>query len=725
MRKLLLTAAILIAAAFPHFTKAQGCDGAGNCYVRAAASGAGTGADWTNAYTGFGTGTGQVNPNSLTRGVTYYIAGGSYNTSSTTTFNTPDSGTTTVTIQAPTIASHGTATGWSNAYQAQALFGPIDVETDYWIVNGVYRGSGTGLPATDWRTGYGFKVYNRSGSNAPINTGQAVGIGIYPSTGGNNVIIEYVEAVGSGDTLGLHADRGIQDNDGQDPLIQDCYIHDTGGVTVLLDSIGTGTVLYSWLMNDQSTPAVHAEGMALRGPTAMTVAYNYLENEEGSGYIATPCPANGCNTGRGTWSFYGNVFLSNLSEFNGTQFGVYNITSATPSGANTIYTGTFITPANGASPSSFVGGKFFVVGMSNSANNIPETSPVAAVAATATTLTLPNASGVAATGQTGTAGIQDGLSYAIMQFFGGSTASSWTALNFWNNTVYQIGASSAACELVNGGNVVTTALTFQNNLMGNCSSSNPPGAPGGTVTYDHNTYCAVGSTTDTGTGLQTLPSCALFNSPSTNNFTLGIDTAAWTPLSSPYNVDIVGNTRTSSRGAFQFAGAVTLTPASYTFASTAVGSTSSDSPVTFTLTNNTGVTVMGITISFTGAAPGDFTDTTSCGTTLASSASCQIFVTFTPTATGTRTATLSVSDSASSSPQTSSLSGTAIPSAINPSPANPVTFGVAVTDPSIPSTVKNEKRSENPSAYGLDRAVLVRFLHQDRARDAAGSSASQ
>jgi len=371
-----------------------------------------------------------------------------------------------------------------------------------------------------------------------------------------------------------------------------------------------------------------------------------------------------------------------------------------------------------------VGGKFWVTGCSNSGNNIAEDFPVVAVAATATTLTLPNSSAVAASGQSCVAGIQDGLSYAIMQFFGGSTASSWTALNFWNNTVYQIGGASAACELVNGGGVVSTAINFQNNLVGNCSASNPPGAPGGTVTYDYNTYCNT-PTSDTGTGLQTLATCALFNSPSTNNFTLGIDTAAWTPLSSPYNVDIVGNTRTSSRGAFQFAGAVTLTPASYTFASTAVGSTSSDSPVTFTLTNNTGVTVMGITISFTGAAPGDFTDTTSCGTTLASSASCQIFVTFTPTATGTRTATLSVSDSASSSPQTSSLSGTAIPSAINPSPANPVTFGVAVTDPSIPSTVKNEKRSENPSAYGLDRAVLVRFLHQDRARDAAGSSASQ
>jgi hypothetical protein len=179
-------------------------------------------------------------------------------------------------------------------------------------------------------------------------------------------------------------------------------------------------------------------------------------------------------------------------------------------------------------------------------------------------------------------------------------------------------------------------------------------------------------------------------------------------------------------GAFNFVSpTVALAPNPYTFATTALGSNSSDSPVTFTLTNNTGVTITGVTISFTGANPGDFTETTSCGTTLASSASCQIFLTFTPTATGSRTATLSVSDSDASSPQTSSLSGTAIPSVIKPSPANPVTFGVVVTDPSIPSTVKNEKHSENLSAYNFDHVVLVGFLHQDRARNTASASARQ
>jgi hypothetical protein len=179
-------------------------------------------------------------------------------------------------------------------------------------------------------------------------------------------------------------------------------------------------------------------------------------------------------------------------------------------------------------------------------------------------------------------------------------------------------------------------------------------------------------------------------------------------------------------GAFDFVSpTVALAPNPYSFAATALGSNSSDSPVTFTLTNNTGVTITGVTISFTGANPGDFTQTTSCVTTLASSASCQILVTFTPTAIGSRTATLSVSDSDASSPQTSSLSGTAIPSVIKPSPANPVTFGVVVTDPSIPSTVKNEKHSENPSAYDFDHVALVGFLHQNRARDTASASARQ
>ncbi|MGA2844816.1 MAG: choice-of-anchor D domain-containing protein [Candidatus Acidiferrales bacterium] len=172
-------------------------------------------------------------------------------------------------------------------------------------------------------------------------------------------------------------------------------------------------------------------------------------------------------------------------------------------------------------------------------------------------------------------------------------------------------------------------------------------------------------------------------------------------------------------------GAVTLTPTSYTFATTVVGQPSSDSPAVFTLANSSGSTVTSISISFTGANAGDFSQTTSCGSSLANGSFCLINVTFTPAAVGSRSATLSVSDSGAGSPQTSSLSGIAVPSVTNPSPANPVTFGVVVTDPSIPPPVKNEKHAQNLSPYNFDHVALVGFLRQDRPGNPAGASASQ
>lgn len=78
----------------------------------------------------------------------------------------------------------------------------------------------------------------------------------------------------------------------------------------------------------------------------------------------------------------------------------------------------------------------------------------------------------------------------------------------------------------------------------------------------------------------------------------------------------------------------------------------------FTLTNTTAAALTGITISFTGADPGDFqAASNNCGTSLGAGASCSINVDFAPTAAGARTATLSVTDSAGDS-ATASVSGT-------------------------------------------------------------------
>jgi probable HAF family extracellular repeat protein len=96
----------------------------------------------------------------------------------------------------------------------------------------------------------------------------------------------------------------------------------------------------------------------------------------------------------------------------------------------------------------------------------------------------------------------------------------------------------------------------------------------------------------------------------------------------------------------------TLSPTSVTFATQLVGSSSSVKSITLSNHGTATLSITGITSS------GDFSQTHTCGSSLAAGAGCTINVTFKPTHTGTRTGTLSVTDSAPGSPQAVSLSGT-------------------------------------------------------------------
>jgi hypothetical protein len=93
-----------------------------------------------------------------------------------------------------------------------------------------------------------------------------------------------------------------------------------------------------------------------------------------------------------------------------------------------------------------------------------------------------------------------------------------------------------------------------------------------------------------------------------------------------------------------------------TFPGTAVGSSSAATMIGMKNIGTVPITLTGF--SLTGTNPGDFTEAYTCKSPLAASATCKIFVTFTPTATGLRTANLSVSDSALASPQAITLQGT-------------------------------------------------------------------
>ncbi|HEV2176230.1 MAG TPA: choice-of-anchor D domain-containing protein [Terriglobia bacterium] len=110
---------------------------------------------------------------------------------------------------------------------------------------------------------------------------------------------------------------------------------------------------------------------------------------------------------------------------------------------------------------------------------------------------------------------------------------------------------------------------------------------------------------------------------------------------------------------------VELSAIGVNFGDQAVGTGST--PVAVTLTNKgTGPLTIN-SISLTGADPGDFGESNTCGSSVGAGASCTITLTFTPTTTGMRSAAVTISDSDLTSPQTIGLSGNGVisgPSAV-------------------------------------------------------------
>ncbi|MEV7391359.1 choice-of-anchor D domain-containing protein [Streptomyces sp. NPDC091215] len=97
---------------------------------------------------------------------------------------------------------------------------------------------------------------------------------------------------------------------------------------------------------------------------------------------------------------------------------------------------------------------------------------------------------------------------------------------------------------------------------------------------------------------------------------------------------------------------LSASPTSLSYPTQALNTASSAQTVTVTNTGTAAATVSGITAS------GDFSQTDTCGTSIAAGASCTVAVTFTPTASGTRTGDLSIASNASNGTTTVALTGT-------------------------------------------------------------------
>ncbi len=106
-----------------------------------------------------------------------------------------------------------------------------------------------------------------------------------------------------------------------------------------------------------------------------------------------------------------------------------------------------------------------------------------------------------------------------------------------------------------------------------------------------------------------------------------------------------------------FVPTVIVSPSSENFGSVAVGLSAQQ---VFTITNDTSNTLTISSVTLAGTNPSNFSQTNTCSSPVATSATCTVTVTFIPPATGIFSAILTVSDDASGSPQTVSLTGSGI-----------------------------------------------------------------
>jgi hypothetical protein len=276
--------------------------GAADRCVRSGASGTGSGADWTNAYTAL--------PATLTRGDTYYIADGEY---AAYDFNDATSSDLYIYIKKATSLAHGTSTGWSSGYgDGVASWGTLTFTTSYTIFDGVVGGFPT------WESGHGFKVQTANTANirATIVGGSGVTI--------KNISILHTELSGpmvEGISTGVYGYCTSADT----IRIAYCWIHGHGEGLVRGYNFKNSILEYNaFSTNPFATPEHHGSGVTFWNTTSdVHVRYNRFRSINGSGWLGLYVG----NHTRHCW--YGNVFFADSIVDHSTNGVVYNADSPT------------------------------------------------------------------------------------------------------------------------------------------------------------------------------------------------------------------------------------------------------------------------------------------------------------------------------------------------------------------------------------------------------------
>lgn len=211
-------------------------------------------------------------------------------------------------------------------------------------------------------------------------------------------------------------------------------------------------------------------------------------------------------------------------------------------------------------------------------------------------------------------------------------------------------ATLSPASLTFGGQLVGTTSAVQSTTLTNTGNA-PLTISAISVTGDF------AQTNTCGTTLAAGASCSInvTFTPAAVGTRSGSVTVTDNASGSPHGVSLIGT------GTAPIA---SLSPASLTFGSQVIGTTSPTQSATLSNTGTAPLTISAITIT------GDFAETNNCGNSLAPGASCAINVSFTPAAVGSRSGTLMVSDNSNPSPQNLGLSGTGVDFGISVTPSS-------------------------------------------------------
>jgi hypothetical protein len=300
------------------FQHGQDEDNLDNRYVTAAGRGLQNGSDWNNAFAW----------SSLTfvRGLTYYLADGSYGSK---TISTATSGTQTITIKKATAADHGTSVGWISADgDGQATISGSDptvvITTGYITIDGRMS-----TVEGEFHSTFGFRINGVSirdgGNNAIVRgiefaSGYSVDFGNHIPTTAANGYIGYCKFHGASSPSGEYT---LIDLFGSNHVVEWCDM--TGNDVNAFRVFGTGhTIRDTWIHDIGRSSGVnlnnvHPDGFQTFGDNGWVSNDMLIERVIFSGGNAQPCNLSKDGvSGIDDWTFRNCLFYG-VRSFSGPE----------------------------------------------------------------------------------------------------------------------------------------------------------------------------------------------------------------------------------------------------------------------------------------------------------------------------------------------------------------------------------------------------------------------